>query len=458
MKFYFARVGSGSTRYRVVYFESKMYGRFSGTRGETRRAAAEAENAIVGRVRRWDKKVCVAPLAPHVTIKVWVPGERPTKPLSPVKFCPRDEELPLSKEIPIEKPRDDDKMVDVDAVEPAKQSAAAAPPDAMEGVVDAKTTEAGAAKETEKQEHDEITPQDPMETVEDTVTEAKENGASPTAPSASPAPVLCDVKVQNGVDADTDATMKTIPAVNGDITEDDNNANDTGNSNNESNDNNNNDSNGLDGGNSSAKREDDVGRSEGQEVEKDQVAPMDDVAAAAVEKPQANEGASDENKNENANDSTDVTVPVPSPAPIPSTEAGIEKEETSVVRTEVQASKEEKVPGEERDTAAEPDQGITIGEEEAPMEEAPTEEALVEEPQPQPPVEVAPTEALAVPAAADNSNKDSSVAQVPVDGSAPEAETSQGPGIPDGTGAIPSGDDGMVAEAAARPEAEEGEI
>ena len=62
-----------------------MYRASLGTRGETRRAAAEAEHAVIGRVRRWERKVGPAPLAPHVTIPMWVRGERTAAPLSPGK-------------------------------------------------------------------------------------------------------------------------------------------------------------------------------------------------------------------------------------------------------------------------------------------------------------------------------------------------------------------------------------
>lgn len=62
-----------------------MYRTSLGTRGETRRAAAEAETAVVGRVRRWRRETRPSPLAPHVVVPQWVRGERPVAPASPVK-------------------------------------------------------------------------------------------------------------------------------------------------------------------------------------------------------------------------------------------------------------------------------------------------------------------------------------------------------------------------------------
>lgn len=61
-----------------------MYRPSLGTRGETRRAAAEAETALVGRVRPWTwKSSQPCPLAPHVLVSRWV--RAPDPPPSPVR-------------------------------------------------------------------------------------------------------------------------------------------------------------------------------------------------------------------------------------------------------------------------------------------------------------------------------------------------------------------------------------
>jgi hypothetical protein len=65
-----------------------MYRPSLGTRGETRRAAAEAETAIVGRVRPWTRNAAEpCPLAPHVLVPRWVrapdPPAPPPKALTP---------------------------------------------------------------------------------------------------------------------------------------------------------------------------------------------------------------------------------------------------------------------------------------------------------------------------------------------------------------------------------------
>lgn len=60
-----------------------MYRPSLGTRGETRRAAAEAETALVGRVRAWKRKQAEpCALAPHVLVPQWIRTENaPTSPL-----------------------------------------------------------------------------------------------------------------------------------------------------------------------------------------------------------------------------------------------------------------------------------------------------------------------------------------------------------------------------------------
>eukprot|EP00172_Hildenbrandia_rubra_P000603 Plantae.Rhodophyta-Hildenbrandia_rubra.ctg13228.p2 GENE.Plantae.Rhodophyta-Hildenbrandia_rubra.ctg13228~~Plantae.Rhodophyta-Hildenbrandia_rubra.ctg13228.p2 ORF type:complete len:605 (+),score=162.05 Plantae.Rhodophyta-Hildenbrandia_rubra.ctg13228:612-2426(+) len=64
-----------------------------GTRGETRRAAAEAEAALVGRVRRWRRIVQPVALAPHVQIEQWVRGERVESPKIRPVFAPLPEKM-----------------------------------------------------------------------------------------------------------------------------------------------------------------------------------------------------------------------------------------------------------------------------------------------------------------------------------------------------------------------------
>lgn len=54
-----------------------------GTRGELRRIAAEAETAIIERVRPWQRKVQPCRLAPHVVVPQWIRSELPPKPRTP---------------------------------------------------------------------------------------------------------------------------------------------------------------------------------------------------------------------------------------------------------------------------------------------------------------------------------------------------------------------------------------
>lgn len=88
-----------------------MYRTSLGTRGETRRAAAEAETAVVGRVRRWKRDTRPSTLAPHVVVPQWVRGERPVAPPSPVKrvSAPPSPTVPEAAKL--------DKTVDVDGGE-----------------------------------------------------------------------------------------------------------------------------------------------------------------------------------------------------------------------------------------------------------------------------------------------------------------------------------------------------
>jgi len=416
---------------------------------------------------------------------MWVPGERPTKPLSPVKFRPRDEELEIPKSTPapveaekekavepvkeIEKP--DEKMGDVEAdiVQAAKPSepapAAPAPlPDAMEGVVDAQPADSGkdVAKQMEIEEakRDEITPQDPMET-EAAVQDSENSVAKKDDAAPAPAPTApVGDKVVNSADVDTDATMRAIPAENGQvpIAQGDSNMNIKDNSN--AKENANNDSNGADAGAKGLELEGGAGKSQAQEKdeERDQVAPMDDVGAETAAK---NEGACDENENKN----NPVAIPA-TPTVLPSSDVAIEQDKAvvpavpAVPTEEKQESKEgEKGSGEEPATAAKLDQGITIGEEEAPEEtpgEADAESAT------------APTEALeqpkslAVPGSGARAEGSAPEAEKAAPKPAEAASTSQGGEMAAAKGEEPAVD-GIEAAAkgeaaGAKSEAEEGEI
>jgi hypothetical protein len=67
-----------------------MYRASLGTRGETRRQAAEAETALIGRVRKWTRAPpAPARLAPHVRVSSWV--RAPEAPPSPPRRSVPDE-------------------------------------------------------------------------------------------------------------------------------------------------------------------------------------------------------------------------------------------------------------------------------------------------------------------------------------------------------------------------------
>lgn len=101
-----------------------MYRASLGTRGETRRAAAEAETALVGRVSRWKRVVKPAALAPHVIIEQWERGERPP----PSPRAPTTPPAPTAQEKPPAAQSADAVMADV---APAAEPAAADEPEIL---------------------------------------------------------------------------------------------------------------------------------------------------------------------------------------------------------------------------------------------------------------------------------------------------------------------------------------
>jgi hypothetical protein len=121
-----------------------------GTRGETRRQAAEAETALIGRVRKW-RRVGPGPagLAPHVLVPTWV--RAPDAPASPLRPPSRHEEgvdnaqddAPLDAEADL--PREPHRMdVVVDALTPGGQA---------ESEVDVVATSGDADGDVTRQDH-----------------------------------------------------------------------------------------------------------------------------------------------------------------------------------------------------------------------------------------------------------------------------------------------------------------